>query len=344
MHFGHFLNGLAGPVAMAVGPSFSSIWFPANQRTIATATMSAANYLGVAASFIAGPKIVPPGNYTDEERYKQLDIYMWAQTAIAAYALLSIIVYFPNGPKHRPSVSAGHERTSFLEGWKQLFKHKNFWLVGGSYGLVTGVYAGWSAVLAPNLKADYGNKAEDKAAWIGFYSTVAGCIGGVGLGLITDVFGGKMRSIIILLTLFAFVAFTWFSLQCDPSLDEFPLDDASAFSANILGGLFINGAIPLYYESAVEATFPIDEASTTGLLTTLNNVGCLLFLIPPMFPKLGEKFIAITSKLTMSTGHSWLNWALVGACFLALILLQFYREKTNRKSIDLNAKVPAVNA
>jgi FLVCR family MFS transporter len=51
---GAFLNGAAGPVAMAASPVLSSVWFPPNERTTATAISSTLNYLGVALSFVVG--------------------------------------------------------------------------------------------------------------------------------------------------------------------------------------------------------------------------------------------------------------------------------------------------
>lgn len=58
-HFGQILNGLAGPVAMSVGPSLSAAWFPLHQRVTATAIVGLANYIGLALSFLIGPLLVP---------------------------------------------------------------------------------------------------------------------------------------------------------------------------------------------------------------------------------------------------------------------------------------------
>ena len=51
---GQILNGLGGPVAMGAAPLMSSHWFPAYQRTTATAFMAVLNGVGVAVSFIIG--------------------------------------------------------------------------------------------------------------------------------------------------------------------------------------------------------------------------------------------------------------------------------------------------
>lgn len=59
VHAGQILNGLAGPVASASAPLLSSLWFPPRERTTATSIVAISMYLGVAVSFIAGPKLVP---------------------------------------------------------------------------------------------------------------------------------------------------------------------------------------------------------------------------------------------------------------------------------------------
>lgn len=58
MTAGQLLNGLAGPVTQAAPPLLSSAWFPLNERTTATAITSLCGSLGVALSFVIGPKMV----------------------------------------------------------------------------------------------------------------------------------------------------------------------------------------------------------------------------------------------------------------------------------------------
>ena len=54
IHFGQFLNGLAGPIAMGAPPTISAEWFPPEQRTTATAIATVTNTLGLAVSFLLG--------------------------------------------------------------------------------------------------------------------------------------------------------------------------------------------------------------------------------------------------------------------------------------------------
>ena len=57
----------------------------------------------------------------------------------------------------------------------------------------------------------------------------------------------------------------------------------------VLGGCFINGSIPLFYELTIETTYPIAEGIPMAVVTTSNHVACLLFLGALMIPGIGEK-------------------------------------------------------
>ena len=60
------------------------------------------------------------------------------------------------------------------------------------------------------------------------------------------------------------------------------------FKSSILGGFFVSGTIPLFYELSVESTYPIAEGVTTGLLTIINNSFTVIFLLVLMVPGVGE--------------------------------------------------------
>eukprot|EP01043_Picozoa_sp_COSAG02_P060799 COSAG02_NODE_8023_length_2743_cov_1.909228_4_plen_190_part_00 len=76
MHFGQFLNGLSGPVAMMSGPVLSAAWFPPSFRTTSTAIVAIFNGLGVAFSNYVGPALVPAHASSAEQRTGMV-IYMW---------------------------------------------------------------------------------------------------------------------------------------------------------------------------------------------------------------------------------------------------------------------------
>ena len=62
----------------------------------------------------------------------------------------------------------------------------------------------------------------------------------------------------------------------------------SLYASCILIGLFINGAIPLFYEISCEASYPVAEGVTGGFLTMINNVVGIMFLMVMLDKSIGE--------------------------------------------------------
>ena len=61
----------------------------------------------------------------------------------------------------------------------------------------------------------------------------------------------------------------------------------SLYKSSILGGFFVSGTIPLFYELTVETTYPVAEGVTTGLLTLINNTFTVIFLVVLTIPRVG---------------------------------------------------------
>lgn len=60
------------------------------------------------------------------------------------------------------------------------------------------------------------------------------------------------------------------------------------YKSSILGGFFVSGTIPLFYELTVESTYPVAEGVTTGALTLINNSFTVIFLFVLMIPEVGK--------------------------------------------------------
>ena len=105
-------------------------------------------------------------------------------------------------------------------------------------------------------------------------------------GRFADVLGGKMKIMIVLMNAGAAASALWFTLVC---VGVAPQSTASFYISVIVNGLLVSAAMPVYYELAVESVFPIAEGVTTGMVTLLNNIGCLVFLILPYIKDLGKR-------------------------------------------------------
>ena len=202
-HFGAIFNSIGGPLAMALGPLISAVWFPPHQRTTSTAIASLAPYVGTGLAFIIGPLLVSDvGNHSstigksiadhiklrNNMSHKQLMYVkqqvmklMYTEFAAAAVILLVVIVYFPTKPKLPPSVTATVHRLDFKSGIKRLMRNKQFWLVLFINGITLGVWFGLVSILDLNL-SQFGIR-EKTAGWLGFGASMAGIAAGIPLSM-----------------------------------------------------------------------------------------------------------------------------------------------------------------
>ncbi|CAC5362491.1 DIRC2 [Mytilus coruscus] len=341
VNIGQLLNGLAGPVAMGGPPVLSALWFPANERTTATAINLVFNNLGLGVSFIIGPYFVPDkpdkSNTTTfntstadnqsiwynisqfnetrihKERAEIMKLMYW-ECGLAVLVFLLVLVYFPNKPKLPPSLSASAERVDFKIGIKQLFRNGKFWLIGLTYGVSLGVYGCWQSVLDVILKPH--NISEEQAGWLGFYSLLAGCIVTLAIARFADVFSKHMRLFLLFLYVGAAGSLVWFTFLIQGTI---PNSQIQLYASIIIFCMMLGSTSPLYFEMACEASYPVAEGVTNLVLTLLNNIGGLVFLIVLMVPNIGSE---------------WENWCLIGAIASCIPVLAFLKERYNRLEID----------
>jgi MFS transporter, FLVCR family, disrupted in renal carcinoma protein 2 len=341
MHFGQFLNGLAGPVAMMSGPVLSAAWFPPSFRTTSTAIVAISNGLGVAFSNYVGPALVPAHAPTADQQ-KGMAIYMWGSFAVSFVIVVAVFVYFPNRPPNAPSVTATIARTDFSQGVKDLFRHRNWWLLATSYGVMTGISSAWSSILALDLQPIFYD-SDAVAAIIGLWGGIAGQVTGVLLSMSSDFLGGRKRAMLIGLSGLSVALIAYFTILCERrhdaahssesggsdlgSASSDPDDGASwVFYAVPIALFACQGAcFPIFYEMGVETAFPIAEGTSMGVLTFLTNIFSLIFLgLPGIGVPMGF----------------WVNWAVTGGCAYGLIAVLLFREEYSRSDID-QGKAPA---
>lgn len=342
IHCGQFITGIGGPIAMAAAPMVSATWFPPEQRTTATAISSLACYSGTALSFLIGPLLVPDVltyvnetqindattggqisfiqlsrifNQTQKDFFKtKIMNLMYIELAVTFFTMVCIIVHFPEKPKLPPSVTAAIGRLEFKIGAKSLLRNAQFWLLVFIYGMGTGVYGGWCSVLDLNLSQF--KISQRTAGWLGFGAVVAGSVSGISLSVFADHFAGYMKLIVIALLGGATLSLTIFTLICAGIL---PFSKPILYLTSILGGFFVNGTIPLFFEMAVESTYPVAEGITSGFLTFSNNFLQILFYIFPMIPNFGLK---------------WINWCTFSTCGLCIPLLLLWQQRRYRSTVD----------
>ncbi|XP_070536562.1 solute carrier family 49 member 4 homolog isoform X2 [Ptychodera flava] len=344
MNLGQIFIGLAGPVIMAGPPLISVTWFPPQERTTATAISSVCAYFGLAASFLLGPLIVQdlhdnstgiitvgPMNNEDlgvSDDISQTEIneiwhLMYIECGMQGLLFLMTIIYFPTKPPLPPSISAGTQRIDFKSGIFKLAKHLQFWCIGLAYGIPSGIFNAWCTAFVIILS--HLHVSQEEAGWIGFWGNIAGAAAGIMIARFVDCIGGRIKVILIVMFSGAMLSFGWYLLLCYQLI---AFNTVMLYASMIAIAVFINGTIPLFYEGAVEATYPIAEGITTTTLTWLNNFFALLFLL----------ILTIPSEKT-----AWMNWCMLGAIVISMPLLILFKETRNRLAVDLTVNPSALD-
>ncbi|XP_046332330.2 solute carrier family 49 member 4 homolog [Haliotis rufescens] len=283
------VNGVVGTVPFGGPALLSATWFPPKQRATATAVSTVFSYLGLSVGFII-------------------------ECAACVLLLLLVVVYFPAKPPSPPSLTASIERTSYLQGLKGLFTHKRFLVILVAFSVPTGVFLVFGAVL--DVVLDGIGITQYHAGWMGFYTTTGGCVAALLMSRISDLFLRRMKMLLLVLFILATTATAWFVML---RLSFIPFSMVSLYVSCILMGVFINGSIPLFYELGCEASYPIAEGVTVGVLTFANNLTGVIFLSVLQIPRIGV---------------AWMTWCILGSVAAAVPLLLLFTEKYTRTDID----------
>ncbi|KYR00941.1 hypothetical protein DLAC_03006 [Tieghemostelium lacteum] len=324
---GQMLNSLAGPCIMIIPTKISTTWFAPEERTLSTAIGTLANFSGSAIGFVLALVC------TSDMHLRYL---LYSEAVFGFLIFLSICIYFPEKPPTPPSatsyfsdIKANHkqllsdsaviysEKKTLFESWKELFVNSVTYMTDYSaailtisVALVSGFYAGWSAVLVEIVEKIY---TQEQAKWLGFYGIIAGLVGGVLMGMLHDRIH-NFKSMLLILFALNTVTYLLFTLLVQGYLPNWYWL-CQVF--NVSGGFFINGFYPIIYEAAVEVTYPIPESIGTSIISILLNV---------------VSFTAI--MVSNAVPSYYLNWILVALSAFSFVILCFVKENYKRSKND----------
>ncbi|XP_062589232.1 solute carrier family 49 member 4-like [Saccostrea cucullata] len=339
VNIGQALNGFAGPIAMGAPPLVSTVWFPVHERTTATSIGSGFNLLGIAISFIIGPRIVKtsPSTFEVENQSNQtvnlndtsaensiqgriqkekdeIMLLMYVECAWAVLLFVAMVIYFPNKPPLPPTKTAAIPRIEFKNGLKKILRLREFWVIAAIYSVSMGVFNIWQGVLDVYLKPH--GFSQDRAAWLGASSIMAGFVSSVIICRFADIFSRHLRFFLICMYSVGGAAFLWFVLLVE---DAVPDSEVSLYISIILGTLCLQASTPLYFEMACEVCYPVAEGLTNVLLTILVNLSSFIFLLLHMIPNIGS---------------AWENWCLLAVIALCIPFMCLFKDSYNRSNID----------
>lgn len=165
-------NAVVAPILNATPSMLANVWFPPEERAIATAVAFLAQFLGTAGAFLLEFTVAAVAD---------IPMRLYAEAAITLAVTVPILVHFPDGPPTPPSASSLRkvelpqsaigrhfvkelnrsleestrdglptkaplivQAAEYFEEVKKLGKSKQFWLATVAGGIPAGLYAAWS--------------------------------------------------------------------------------------------------------------------------------------------------------------------------------------------------------
>ncbi|KAL5471602.1 hypothetical protein EMCRGX_G029731 [Ephydatia muelleri] len=262
---GQTITAFAQPFLLYAPTKLASFWFGPKERAICTTVASIGNPVGLALVQLVTPFIVTG--------VEGISTMTWIYTIPAALSfVLALVAFWQNKPPTPPSPSTESNPEPFLKGIKQVLMNVSFWVLllvwGGGAGLFSAVLT-----LLPQLLCPYGYINTNIGIW-GGVMVLSGIIGAALASLLLG--QTRMYKEVGVVTLgVAALCFIWF-------IEVARLEHQSvniAFSLCTFG-FFALPLIPVCMELGVEITYPVGEATSSGLLWTVSQlVGLALVLL-----------------------------------------------------------------
>ncbi|WAR21673.1 S49A3-like protein [Mya arenaria] len=247
---GQSLAAIAQPFIMFTPTKLAALWFPENRRATANMIGSMMNPLGNMLTFIIVPLIV--------EGPSDIPLALWVVSAPAFFiTIVTTLGVRRSSPPTPPSPSAGEESESFLVGLKTLACSKNYLVLNFAFGVGLGLFTALATLLEQILCPR--GYSDDFAGLCGALMIVCGVIMSGVAGVYVDKtkrFDEVLKVSFAIATL-AGIAFTQVSRLRDQQA-------LVAITLALFGGFGLV-IYPISMELAVEVTYPVAEATSSGL-------------------------------------------------------------------------------
>jgi cyanate permease len=256
---------LAAQIGIAIGQPFllnaitklSARWFPINERATASGLGTLSMYVGILAGMILTP---------------YLSLSMGIGGMLYSYGILSVfagaifILFAKEGPPTAPCLPGQEERALVLDGFKIIFRSRDFLLLMFIFFIGLGVFNSvttWiEAILNPR------NISIVQAGIVGGVMIASGIAGALIIPFLSDHFRKRVPFIQIAL-LGATIGLIGISYSTNVSV--------ILLSGGILG-FFLLSSGPIGFQYGAEITYPASEGSSNGLLLMMGQISGIAFI------------------------------------------------------------------
>ncbi|CAJ0954173.1 unnamed protein product, partial [Mesorhabditis belari] len=333
---GQCVAAFAQPFVMFLPTKLSAFWFPDDQRNIANTLASMANPLGIAAMYMAASLFV---NEHHPTRFLFMNSVVGGVAVVAGVMSLAVTRNEPPTP-----VSASKNDVlpppPFLEGVKRCLTSKRFIILacslGGGVGLFNALYNNLQPALC--LKG----YSETFSGGMGSLLIVSGLVGAAISGIIVDKTGMFEQ---VMKISFALAGIAGSSLSISINYENKPWWVVASICAF---GCFGFAIYPIGLELGVECTYPVAEATSTGLIIMIGQVLGVIFVVTTNLvngtPSPRELAIqtCVTHNEDMNTVLTW-KWPFVmWNCFVCAgitIFLAIFWPRYKRRAYEAARKL-----
>jgi FLVCR family MFS transporter 7 len=252
---GQILTACAQPFMLYAPTKLASFWFGPKERAVCTNFASIANPIGLAVAQLASPYIV-----TSTEHLPRM---LWIYTVPAGVATVVVAVAFWWSKPPLPPTATSDDNPSppFFRGLWMTITNGSFWILmlvwGGGAGLFNALLT-----LLPQFVCPFGYSDTNAGLW-GALMIFCGLVGATLAGLLID-YTKLFKEIATVSLCLAILSLVWFT-------EVFTMHDQPVligFSLCVFG-FFALPLIPACMELGVEITYPVAEATSTGLLWSI---------------------------------------------------------------------------
>uniref|UniRef100_H2SHM0 Solute carrier family 49 member 3 n=1 Tax=Takifugu rubripes TaxID=31033 RepID=H2SHM0_TAKRU len=322
---GQTLGALGQPFILFAPTKLAALWFPDRQRATANMIASMCNLLGMLLSSLVSPWVV-----TAPAKIPTLLIVYAVPACISCFlATVGIWSSTPPTPPSAGAVSSSSE--PFFQGIKLLLKNKAYLVLLLSGGAAMATFSAFNTLLDQVLCVQ--GYTSDFAGLCVALFILFGVLGAAALSFYVDRTKRftEVVKVSLLLTALALIAFSLVRTRYQTS--------AVAVVCSLLG-LFGNSAYPVAMELCVECSYPVGEATSTGIIVMSGQVQGVLYvvLLQALTTRITEAPLSTCQGEDLSWGVSMLVLAglfcLFACCFVVFFHTPYRRVEAEEEDFS----------
>lgn len=312
------LCGVATCVSLPMPTRVSQVWFPSEERTLATAVSTTGDGVGVAFGILLPPFIVLQifaGNL------RAGFVALFAFHSLGSIVVLLLVLWVV--PVHPDDIPTGwaNAKSVVATAIAESCTHRNAWAVILPPAVVTGALWALGSLL-PQVLGPSG-LSESALGWLGYLTVLSGTIACVIMSRIVDR-THKFR--FFLLGLSSIILLLFSALALAAAYGGGPVLVGAIYA--LMGTLQVT-VLPIGMELLVEVTYPAPPFATSAVMIWVANMLAFLFTVPYLVSSWGP-IPPLAFAISMVLLHN-----------LSLVMLGLLDVPLKRRAADLEAAAKA---